>query len=636
MNKFEINKRIFILILGTVLVVAILIVRVGYLQIVKGNKITNLAVDLWQRSIPIEGQRGNIYDRNGTLIVGSQLAPSVASINKQVDNIDETSLKLAKILNTTQEKIKKHLEKNVSIELIKPEGRKITVEQAEKIMSANLDGIYVVGDTRRYYPYDSLLAQTVGFTGIDNQGIAGLEFYYEDYLSGKKGNLNVTTDAKGDFMHDIVGEYQYPNKGLDIYLTVDMRVQKIMERVVENAVSQYSPDQMLAIAVNPKTMEIYGMVSYPNFSPAEYQKSSQEIINRNLPIWMSYEPGSTFKIITYAAGLEEGVFSIDEVFHDIGYSMVGGVRLKDWKPGGHGTQTFLEVIQNSCNPGFVEIGTRLGIDKLFSYIDKFGFGKKTGVDLLGESTGIVFNPDKIGPLELATSAFGQGNSVTPIQLLTAVSAAINGGDLMQPYILHSIGNDQTAEIVFETKPEVKDKVISEQTSDIIKYALESVVAKGTGRNAFIDGYRVGGKTGTAQKVGPDGTYMDGNYILSFLGAAPMNDPELMVYIAIDNPKNTIQYGGVVAAPIVGEILEESLPLLNIEKQEEQIEKELRYYIDKPLYVIDNYVGQKVKDIKRSIYYKIEIIGDGDEIVAQIPIAKEKVSEGGTIVLYTDD
>ncbi len=241
----------------------------------------------------------------------------------------------------------------------------------------------------------------------------------------------------------------------------------------------------------------------------------------------------------------------------------------------------------------------------------------------------------IGPLELATSAFGQGNSVTPIQLVTAASAAVNGGNLMQPYILDSIGYGDISEIVFKNEPIVKANVISTQTSDLVKYALENVVAKGTGRNAFIDGYRVGGKTGTAQKVGDNGAYMDGNYILSFIGIAPMNDPELVVYLAIDNPKNTIQYGGVVAAPLVKEVLQEALPLLGIEKQSNQIDREVRFWIDTPFYDVLNYIGMKRNDVKRSPYFGVDIIGEGDTVIAQIPIADERILEGGTIVLYTN-
>ncbi|QVK21827.1 stage V sporulation protein D [Mycoplasmatota bacterium] len=635
MNKFTIQRRIMMVILSIIFLFLLVIIRMSYLQIIKGPMISELAIDLWERSIPIDGQRGNIYDRNGELIVGNKLSPSVAAINRQVSNKEETALFLAGVLNTSYEKIYDHLNKNVSIELIKPEGRKISSEQAREIVRANYPGIYVVGDTERFYPYDSYLAQVLGFTGIDNQGIAGIEYYYENFLIGKDGGLKIVTDAKGNYMHDIVGNYEYPNKGLDVYLTIDIGVQMVMERVIENAVARYSPEQMLGLAMNPKTGEIYAMASYPTFEPGNYQSYPQEIYNRNLPIWMSYEPGSTFKIITYAAGLEEGVFTLDETFNDPGFYMVDGARLKDWKKGGHGTQTFLEVIQNSCNPGFVEIGLRIGEEAFFKYVNDFGFGSRTGVDLLGESTGIVFNPEVIGPVELATSAFGQGNSVTPIQLVTAASAAVNGGILMQPYILDSVGYGDMEEIVFRNEPTVKRQVISSQTSDIIRYALENVVAKGTGRNAFIDGYRVGGKTGTAQKVGPNGTYMDGNYILSFLGIAPMNDPELVVYLAIDNPKNTIQYGGVVAAPLVKEVLQEALPLLGIEKQDNQIDREVRFWIDTPFYDVKNYIGMSKKDVSRSPFYNVEIKGDGEEIVAQIPIQGERILEGGTIVLYTN-
>ncbi len=347
---------------------------------------------------------------------------------------------------------------------------------------------------------------------------------------------------------------------------------------------------------------------------------------------MSYEPGSTFKIVTYAAGLEEGVFDMNEGFYDPGYTIVDGTRINDWKAGGHGQQTFLEVIQNSCNPGFMEIGRRLGKEKFFSYVDAFGFGKKTGIDLLGESSGIVFDVDKVGPVELATSSFGQGNSVTPIQLVTAASAAINGGILYQPYVLKDIKMPVTNEIVYEAQPKEVRRVISEETSSKVRYALENVVAKGTGRNAFIDGYRVGGKTGTAQKA-VNGVYLENNYIVSFIGMAPMNDPDLVVYIAIDNPKNTIQYGGVVAAPIVKDILEEALPILGIPKQADQIEKELRWGWDTKYFTVPDLIGLKRNELPEVYDYQYQFLGEGNIVKYQSPGPGEKVMEGGTVLLY---
>ena len=634
MNLIRISKKITIIFFIIILSFIIIFIKMIHLQFIDNNKIIDNANNLWTREVPIQSSRGNIYDRNGELLVGNKLTASLAIIPRQVTNKDEVVSYLTNVLDADRESIEKHFNKNVSIELIKPEGRKISLETAEKIIKQNFDGVYVVSDSTRYYPYGNYLSQVLGFTGIDNQGIAGIEYIYDDFLSGKSGNLGIYTDAKGYLMKDMYSLYNTDIKGYDVYLTIDIKVQLIIERIIKEAVERYNPDQMMVLVTNIKTGEILGMSSYPSFDPENYQDYPQEIYNRNLPIWMNYEPGSTFKIITYSAGLEEGVFMLDEGFYDPGYKIVAGHRIKDWKAGGHGQQTFLEVIQNSCNPGFMEIGERLGKERLFKYIDLYGFGKKTGVDLLGESSGIVFNVDDVGPLELATSSFGQGNSVTPIQLVMAANASVNGGNLLTPYILKDVKIPILNEVIYKKETEIKRQVISLETSKKVAYALENVVAKGTGRGAYVEGYRIGGKTGTAQKVGEDGNYLQNNYILSFLGMAPMNNPEISVYLAIDNPKNTIQYGGVVAAPLVGEIFEEILPLLGIEKQyDTQIEKDYRYYIDTKYYTVKNYIGLNKKDILTSYLYQINFVGTGSKVVSQLPNPGERIKENGVITLY---
>ena len=597
------------------------------------NKIAPMAYDQWTRDVPIEGKRGDIYDRNGKLIVGNSLSPSVAVIKRQIKDKDYVVKQLSSILDCDERLILKHIEKNVSVELIKPEGRRISKEQAEKIVNLNMDGVYVVGDTKRYYPYGDSLSHVLGFTGIDNQGICGIEYIYDDYLKGQNGNLSIYTDAKGHLMPDMVSYYNEASKGFDIYLTIDIDIQLIIENIIDEAVRQYNPEEMTILVEEPNTGEILAMASYPSFDPANWRNYPQEIYNRNLAIWKSFEPGSTFKIVTFSAGLEEGSFKLNDTFFDPGFRMVGGARIKDWKAGGHGTQTFKEVLQNSCNPGFMEIGFRLGKEKLFNYIHSYGFGEKSGIDLLGEAKGIVFKDSNIGPVELATSSFGQGNSSTPIQLTNAMSASINGGNLLTPYVLKKIVNE-LGDVVLENTPVVKRRVISENTSALMRHSLESVSALGTGRNAYVDGYRVGGKTGTAQKVGENGQYMQGNYILSFLGAAPMNDPKAVVYLAIDNPKNTIQYGGVVAAPMVGDIFEQILPLLNVKKDyKNQIEKELRWFIDTPYHNVPNFINLNKSKIKTSPYYKYLFIGDGNTVIDQEPAYGERIPEGGTVILY---
>ncbi len=608
-----------------------LICRLSYVKIVKGSNYYELALDLWTRTAPTKGVRGNIYDRNGNLIVGSYLAPTIVAIPKQIENKDETASCLAKILNTKKEEILKHLNKKVSVEILKPVGRYITVDQAIQIINKNMKGIYVVSDSKRSYPYQNILAPIVGVVGSDNQGITGIEFMYDSYLKGKYGGLNIYTDAHGNLISDLTSYYDSAAAGADVYLTIDLNIQLILERLLDNAYVKYNYAEAIMIAVNPKTSEVLGMASRPTFSPENYLDYKEEVYNRNLPIWKNYEPGSVQKIITYAAGLEENVFEMDEIYHDPGYLIIDGVRIKDWKAGGHGTETFLQVIENSCNPGFMTIGMRLGKDKLFKYIRNFGLGSKTGIDLLGESSGILFNVDTIGNVELATASFGQGNAVTAIQLVNAASAAVNGGNLNKPYILSKIVKNN--ELLLKKEPEFIRNVISKETSDKVKYALESVASRGTARGAYIDGYRVGGKTGTAQ-IAENGGYVSGKYILSFMGIAPMNDPEIMIYLAITNPKNTIQYGGVVCAPIVKEALQESFQVLNIEPSSDGISLDARWYIDKRIYTVDDYVGYKVKNLPYTDKYTFIIEGNGDTVISQVPSFGERLIEGGSVVIYT--
>lgn len=632
MKQAGVIQRRLLIFLSIVLIYFIaLFIRLGYLQIFDSNELVQKAEELWSRNLPIEGQRGIIYDRNHEVIVGNEVAPSVIVIPRQVTDVEHTSEVLAEILGVSVEEANRHVTHRVSVERIQPEGRKLSNEQVVAIQEANLDGVYLVNDVKRSYPYGSLLAQTIGFTGIDNQGITGLEYVYNDYLMGANGVWQYFSDAKGNPLPQFSDSYSPASRGLDIELTIDLHLQQILDREFDNAVAKYDPDQMIGIIMDPKTGEILALSSRPTYEPENYQDYDQEIFNRNLPIWSTYEPGSTFKIVTFSAALEEGVMTLEDRFFDPGYAMVDGVRIRDWKAGGHGDQSMLEVIMNSCNPGFIELGMRLGKEKLFEYIKAYGFNEKTGVDMLGESQGIIFNPDNIGNVELATSSFGQGNSVTPIQLVTAVSAAVNGGNLMQPYIVKRMIHPYTNEILYERQPTIKRQVISQETSDIMRYALEMVGAQGSGKGAYIDGYRVGGKTGTAQKA-RNGAYVSGEYILSFVGIAPMDDPQLVVYVAIDNPKNTIQYGGVVAAPIARSILAEALPYIGVEPREEQIEKKYNW-LDTQYVTIPDFVGQEKKNIETSYLYNIEYYGEGTKVISQQPEAYTRTIEGGTIRLY---
>lgn len=629
-----IRKRIFIVLYVFFFAFFVILIRVGYVQVAKGELYIERAFELWTRNIPVSNQRGKIFDRHGKLIVGNTLAPTVSIIPKQIKNKTYTINTLSTILKVPKSQLEKHFNRNVSVQILKPEAKNISLETAKKIIAANLDGVYVSSDVVRYYPYGNTLSHVLGIVGIDNQGITGLEYIYDDFLMGTPGAQNIYTDAHGNKYENLTGNYTSSGGGFDLYLTIDIDIQLTLERVLDNANSLYNPVEILGLVMDPNTSEVLAMASRPNFDLTDYQKYDQEVFNRNLPIWKSFEPGSTFKVVTYSAGLEEKVFKTTDHFYDPGFAIVDGVRIRDWKAGGHGDQTFLEVIQNSCNPGFVEIGRRLGKERLFKYIDLYGFGKKTGIDLLGESTGIVFNTQKIGNVEVATSAFGQGNTVTPLQLLNSANASVNGGNLNTPYVLKGFGIPGTNTLIFQNDTKFVRRVISEETSAIMRDALERVVALGTARSAYIEGYRVGGKTGTAQ-IPIDGVYVQGKYVLSFLGIAPMNNPKVSAYIAINQPKSVIQYGGVVVAPMLKEVILDSLSIMNISKQEGGVEREARWWVDKFMYIVEDYVGKSPKTIGFHPHYKIRIVGDGDTIIAQSPEAGEKIVQDGTVTLYTN-
>ncbi|GAJ38741.1 stage V sporulation protein D [Saccharococcus caldoxylosilyticus] len=631
-SHVTVRKRLMIVFLVGVLIFAIIDIRLGYVQFVLGDMLTERAKDSWSRNIPFEPKRGEILDRNGVPLATNMSAPTVYVIPRQIENPADTAEKLAKVLNAPVEKIYKRITKKTSIERI-PEGRKISNEKAKEIRALGLKGVYIAEDTKRYYPFGSYLSHVLGFTGIDNQGLMGLELYYDKELSGQRGSVQFYSDAKGNRMPNIADEYTPPTDGLNLMLTIDSRIQTIVERELDIAEAKYNPDGIIAIAMNPNTGEILAMASRPTFDPANYRNVPPEIYNRNLPIWSTYEPGSTFKIITLAAALEEKkVNLLKDHFYDPGYVKVAGATLRCWKKGGHGSETFLEVVQNSCNPGFVELGQRLGKEKLFYYIKQFGFGEKTGIDLQGEGTGILFDLKRVGPVELATTAFGQGVSVTPIQQVAAVSAAVNGGILYTPYIAKQWVDPETGEVISRRTPKAKRRVISEETSKQVRYALESVVAQGTGKGAYVEGYRVGGKTGTAQKA-KGGRYLKDNHIVSFIGFAPADDPQLVVYVAVDNPKGTVQFGGVVSAPIVGKIMEDSLRVLGVKPRKEQMEKE-RAWNDPKMIKVPNLIGLTKKDLQQQLFnLKLDVSGEGDVVVEQAPEPGAKVKEGATIRIY---
>lgn len=628
----NIHGRIrFIFVIVLLMFIAV-IIKVFYIQVIDYKKLNDLADNLWSRNLPITSDRGLILDRNGKVLADNITTVSLVLIPNQIKNKEQVSRNLATILNVKYEDMYKHVSKKTSIERVHPEGRQLSYEVAEKINNLNYDGVYLVKESKRYYPYKNLLSHVLGYVGIDNQGLSGIELEYDKYLTGKSGAIKYYSDGKGNRL-DKSEVYVEPQNGVNVSLTIDLDIQKSIERELDNVVSKYNPEQALIVVADPNTGEILGMSSRPNFDSNNYKNYDINTINRNLPIWATYEPGSTFKIITLAASLEEKTINVfDDHFHDSGSIHVDSARIKCWKKGGHGDQTFLQVVENSCNPGFVVMGQKLGTERLYKYITNFGFGEKTGIDLNGESSGILFKYDNIGPVEQATMSFGQGISVTPIQQIQGVSAAINGGYLNTPFIVKYLSEPETNTIILENKKNTKKQVISEETSKLVRHVLESVVANGTGKNAYIENYRVGGKTGTAQKVN-NGTYMVGNYILSFIGFLPANKPEYLVYVAIDNPKGVTQYGGTVSAPIAKNVMKSIIDIKGIKQDNTGMIRQEYTWLDTKYVMLPDVVGMDLKTAQTTLKgFKIEYTGSGDKVIEQVPSANQYVKETNTIKL----
>lgn len=627
----KLNERMRLVLVIIIFLFVVIAAKVFYIQVISYKKLNKYAKDLWSRNLPLEANRGNIYDTNGNVLANSITTTSLVLIPNQIKNKENTAKQLSQILNTDYKDMLAHVSKRTSIERVHPEGRRLSNDVADKINSLKLPGVYLVKEAKRNYPYNTLLSHTLGFVGIDNQGLGGIELIYDKYLTGEYGAIKYFSDAKGSKLK-LSQVYEQPQSGMNITLTINLKIQQALERELDNALKMYNPDGAWGIVMNPNNGEILALASRPTFSPNNYKDYSIEEINRNLPIWMTYEPGSTFKIISLSGALNEKLIDLDkDHYYDTGSVKVSGATIHCWKHGGHGAQTYLEVVENSCNTGFVSIGFKLGKDKLFKYIKDFGFGSKTGIELNGEENGIIFNPSKIGDLETATTAFGQGVSVTALQQITAVSAAVNGGTLYKPYIVKSINEPQTNQVVLKNEPKVIRKVISNEASDKVKYALESVVAKGTGHNAYIADYRVGGKTGTAQKVS-NGVYMQGNYITSFIGIMPSNKPEVVVYIAVDNAKGITQYGGTVAAPLAREVMKSIIDILDIKPDKNGIPKEDNY-IDKKYVSVPNVTGLDIIDAKK-VLKNFTIISEGSgKVLYQSPISGTKLEEGEVVRIF---
>lgn len=671
MTLSKMRKRALLIVVALVVLLALLIFRVAYWQIVRGEEMKNAAIDQQTNSTEVVASRGTVYDRNGKAVAQSASVNTVVCNPQQIakdKSAEVVSRKLSEILSMDYEKIYGLVTKSNRYQVIK---KRITVEETQAIkqlkdssidkeQAKQFSGIYFEEDSKRYYSY-SIAPHIIGFTGYDNNGLQGIELTFDDELTGRPGSIISAKNANGTSL-DM--QYEAQNealKGADVVLTIDETIQHFLEKRLETAVAENQLKEGAAgIIMNPKTGEIYAMATKPDFdlnNPydigqfvknaikldedevlKEYESEDSELQEkaiaairnkmwRNKAISDTYEPGSTFKIMTAAMALEENVVQLDDRFYCGGYKQVADRKIGCANRKGHGAQNFVEGVQNSCNPVFMEVGLRLGPVKFAEYFKAFGLTEKTGIELIGES-GSIYYKNKMTDVDIATSSFGQGFSVTPIQLITAISSVINGGNLMKPHIVKEIRNSEG--IVKSYQPEVVNRVISEETSRQMREILETVVSSptGSGKNAYIKGYRIGGKTGTSEK----GRNND-KRIASFVGFAPADDPQLVCLIMMDEPQVPVRYGGTIAAPVVGAVIEDTLEYLGVERQ----------YTEEEAAVTAKSVpeirGMEVDAAKANITdmgFKVKVVGDGDTAVDQLPKPGVTVTDGSTVIIYTEE
>ncbi|MEL7622179.1 MAG: stage V sporulation protein D [Clostridiales bacterium] len=629
------KKRIQVILVLVSLAFAGLFCRLTWIQLFKGDEFESLASDNRFNEVPINARRGVIYDAKGKPLAISVMTDSVYVNPIEVvkaKKVEEVAGHLAEILEMDKEGLVERINKNKTKWFVYVK-RKITEEQASAIKALSLPGVDFQEEPMRVYPKGSLLANFLGFVGTDNNGLSGLEAAYDSVLSGVAGKLMMELDHRGQSIPDATQKYIPSQDGQSLVLTVDETIQYILEREVKKAVEEHNPDKMGILMMEPKTGRVLGMAEYPTFDPNHFNDYDQKNW-RNSLISDVYEPGSTFKTVIMAGALEEGVASINDHFYCGGAVKLPGGTVRCWRSTPHGSQSFLEGVQNSCNPVFVTIGLNMGKDIFYKYLNGFGFGKKTGIELAGEATGILVPQKRAQELDLATMSIGHANAVTPIQLLTAFSAITNGGNLMKPQIVKEI-RDSEGNVVKTIEPEVVRQVISASTSEKVLKALETVVSSGTGKSAYIEGYRVGGKTGTAQKIIPGiGGYSDREFIASFMGAAPVNDPQIVCLVVMDYPKGPLHTGGAVCGPIFQAAVKDVLSYLQVPTQVEPGKVSATSLEEVTLL---DYTGMSVAAAQSqaaSQGLSVSIVGAGDQVYAQLPLANTKMLKGGSVVLYT--
>ena len=580
MNPNLTKHRKNIAVLGLLIAVAMtgLLGRLGFLMLVRADHYGEMARDLHERERTIKAARGRILDAGGNVIADNRTVCTISVIYNQVTDREEVIRSLCSILELSEEPVRKKVEKRSSREIIKTN---VDKETGDKIRALKLDGVKVDEDYKRYYPMGSLASKVLGFTGGDNQGIIGLEVMYEKYLKGKNGVILTLTDARGVELDKAAEDRIEPVAGNDLQISLDVNIQLYAQQLAYQVMEQKNAKKVSVIVMDPRNGELLAMVNAPEFdlndpfTPDQNLKSQslkeeaearsqtmglQDRLNamwRNTCINDTYEPGSTFKIITAAAGLEAGAVTLEDTFSCPGFRIVEDRRIRCHKAGGHGTETFLQGAMNSCNPVFIDVGQRLGVDRYYKYFTQFGLKGKTGIDLPGEAATIMHKKEKMGAVELATVSFGQSFQITPIQLITTAASIVNGGRRVTPHFGVRVIRSDGGAVKELSYPQGK-QILSSETSASMRYVLEQVVAEGSGKRAALEGFRIGGKTATSEKL-PRSLK---KYISSFLGFAPADDPRVMALITIDEPQG-IYYGGTIAAPVIGELFKNILPYMGI-------------------------------------------------------------------------
>jgi len=644
-----IKRRIVFVFFAFFVIYIGLLARLAFIQIINSTEYQQKAVEQWTRDIPIQSQRGVIYDRNLKKLAVSATAYEIYVRPAMVKDKEAVVNALSEVLSMDKNSLSQKISAKKDTVLIK---KKVDADKVKLLREKELNGIIFNDDSMRFYPQSNFASYVLGFTNTDNQGQDGVEYAYEKYLNGFPGRNIMMTDAHGQMLPGSDIKYYEPQDGLNIVLTIDEVIQHFAEKAVENAVIENKAKRVTAIVMEPKTGDILAMTSKPDFDNNDPRKIPEDLkekwdtlsqkeqydvlykIWRNPAVSDSYEPGSTFKVITSSAGLEENVVKPDDHFYDPGYIMVAGKKIKCWRSHNpHGNQTFAEAVKNSCNPVFVEVGQRLGKEKLYKYIKAFGFGSITGIKLPGEASGIVRNLGAIGPVELANNSFGQGISVTPIQLITAFSAVANDGLLMEPRISKKV-IDNEGKTVHEFQPRTVRQVISKETATTMCQILEFAV--GPTASSYIPGYKVAGKTGTAQKA-EGGAYVPGKFVSSFCGFAPANAPKIAVLVVIDEPGGAQHFGGVIAAPVAKSIIYDTLRYLDIKPQYTAEEQKL---LEKPMVKVPEVRNMPLKDAikilaKSKLKYSVETEFEHNmesAILDQTPKPGADINEGSIIIL----